>query len=195
MAPQFNAPPGWPQPPADWTPDASWKPDPSWPPAPPGWAFWVEDDATTATPSPLKTRPWSARHWILAPALAFLAGGLLGNVSGQGSAAQGVAAVPSAPPVTITAPPVTRTAPPATVTAPPLTLTAPAVTVTTTVEAAPPAQPAGFASVPAAAAQTDPRFSTCNEARANGHGPYRSGVDPEYDWYRDGDDDGVVCES
>ena len=30
-----------------------------------------------------------------------------------------------------------------------------------------------------------------NEA---GYGPYRSGVDAEYDWYRDRDHDGVVCE-
>ena len=40
---------------------------------------------------------------------------------------------------------------------------------------------------------TDPRFGTCKEARANGYGPYRRG-EPEYAWYRDADDDGVVCE-
>jgi hypothetical protein len=42
--------------------------------------------------------------------------------------------------------------------------------------------------------KTDPRFGTCKEAKAAGYGPYRSGVDPEYDWYRDRDKDGVVCE-
>ncbi len=54
--------------------------------------------------------------------------------------------------------------------------------------AAPP-QPA-----PLAGGGTDPRFGTCKEAIANGFGPYRRGVDPEYDWYRDADSDGIVCE-
>ena len=27
---------------------SGWQPDPSWPPAPPGWQFWVTDDAGTA---------------------------------------------------------------------------------------------------------------------------------------------------
>ncbi|GIF09229.1 excalibur calcium-binding domain-containing protein [Actinoplanes siamensis] len=40
----------------------------------------------------------------------------------------------------------------------------------------------------------DPRFSTCAEAKAEGFGPYTGGVDPEYDWYQDRDDDGEVCE-
>lgn len=40
----------------------------------------------------------------------------------------------------------------------------------------------------------DPRFSTCKEAKAHGYGHYRQGEDPEYDWYRDADHDGVVCE-
>ena len=42
--------------------------------------------------------------------------------------------------------------------------------------------------------QTDPRFRTCKEAKANGYGPYYSGFNPEYDWYIDADSDGVVCE-
>ena len=41
---------------------------------------------------------------------------------------------------------------------------------------------------------TDPQFRTCREAKANGYGPYRQGRDPEYDWYRDADHDGIVCE-
>jgi hypothetical protein len=41
---------------------------------------------------------------------------------------------------------------------------------------------------------TDPRFDTCGEAIAAGYGPYYRGQDPEYDWYRDADGDGVVCE-
>jgi hypothetical protein len=42
---------------------------------------------------------------------------------------------------------------------------------------------------------TDPRFSYCYEANDAGYGPYQRGVDPEYDWYRDNDGDGIVCES
>jgi micrococcal nuclease len=41
---------------------------------------------------------------------------------------------------------------------------------------------------------TDPRFDTCTEAKKNGYGPYNVGSDPEYDWYDDRDNDGVVCE-
>ena len=41
---------------------------------------------------------------------------------------------------------------------------------------------------------TDPRFGTCKEAIKNGYGPYYDGVDEEYDWYRDADSDGIVCE-
>ncbi|GAA0402185.1 hypothetical protein Acor_60330 [Acrocarpospora corrugata] len=40
----------------------------------------------------------------------------------------------------------------------------------------------------------DPRYRTCAEANDNGYGPYRRGIDPEYDWYQDRDGDGIVCE-
>lgn len=40
----------------------------------------------------------------------------------------------------------------------------------------------------------DPRFSSCAKAKEAGYGPYTKGVDVEYDWYRDGDGDGTVCE-
>lgn len=40
----------------------------------------------------------------------------------------------------------------------------------------------------------DPRFPSCKAAKAAGYGPYIEGVDPEYNWYRDGDGDGIVCE-
>jgi excalibur calcium-binding domain-containing protein len=46
----------------------------------------------------------------------------------------------------------------------------------------------------AAAPSTDPRFDYCYEANAAEYGPYFQGRDPEYDWYRDGDGDGEVCE-
>jgi hypothetical protein len=42
--------------------------------------------------------------------------------------------------------------------------------------------------------RTDPRFLTCGLARAAGYGPYRRGVDPEYFWYWDLDQNGVVCD-
>lgn len=41
---------------------------------------------------------------------------------------------------------------------------------------------------------TDPNYGTCSAANAAGRGPYISGVDPEYAFYRDGDSDGMVCE-
>jgi hypothetical protein len=40
----------------------------------------------------------------------------------------------------------------------------------------------------------DPRFSTCTAAKAAGYGPYVRGSDPEYYWYEDRDNDGIVCE-
>jgi hypothetical protein len=40
----------------------------------------------------------------------------------------------------------------------------------------------------------DPRFSYCYQAIDAGYGPYYEGVDPEYGWYDDADNDGVVCE-
>ena len=39
----------------------------------------------------------------------------------------------------------------------------------------------------------DPRFSSCKQAKASGYGPYKKGQ-PEYEWYRDGDGDGITCE-
>lgn len=40
----------------------------------------------------------------------------------------------------------------------------------------------------------DKRFGSCKEAIAAGYGPYHKGVHPEYQFYRDVDGDGVVCE-
>ena len=40
----------------------------------------------------------------------------------------------------------------------------------------------------------DPRFDYCYQATAKGYGPYHRGRDPEYAWYTDADNDGVVCE-
>ena len=43
-------------------------------------------------------------------------------------------------------------------------------------------------------AGTDPRYSTCTEAKSHGYGPYYRSRDTEYSWYDDRDNDGVVCE-
>ena len=56
-----------------------------------------------------------------------------------------------------------------------------------------PVQPAAVAPAPAPAG-TDPRFPNCKQAIAAGYGNYIQGVNPEYDWYRDGDNDGINCE-
>jgi hypothetical protein len=45
VALRFNPPPGWPAPPEGFVPGPGWQPDPGWPSAPPGWQFWVPDDA------------------------------------------------------------------------------------------------------------------------------------------------------
>jgi Excalibur calcium-binding domain len=61
--------------------------------------------------------------------------------------------------------------------------------------AAEPDEPPAPAQLADTSNDTDPHFSYCYEANDAGYGPYREGVDPEYDWYDDRDDDGIVCES
>lgn len=56
------------------------------------------------------------------------------------------------------------------------------------------AQARRAAAAAAANAKLDPRFDWCYEANAAGYGNYVQGRDPEYDWYDDADNDGVVCE-
>lgn len=60
--------------------------------------------------------------------------------------------------------------------------------------AAPPPPPPRPPPPPPPDSGTDPRFGTCREAIANGYGDYVAGVDPEYAWYDDRDNDGIVCE-
>ena len=60
-----------------------------------------------------------------------------------------------------------------------------------------PVQPAVVPPAPVApveAAGTDPQFPNCKQAIAAGYGNYIQGVNPEYNWYRDGDGDGINCE-
>jgi endonuclease YncB( thermonuclease family) len=56
-----------------------------------------------------------------------------------------------------------------------------------------PVEPAPAEPAPVAPA-TDPQFRTCGDANDNGYGNYQAGVDPEYAWYQDRDNDGWVCE-
>jgi hypothetical protein len=72
--------------------------------------------------------------------------------------------------------------------------TAPHVTSPAPLAPIPPAPSPSPTRTAAPAPGLDPRFATCRAANAAGHGPYRSGVDAEYGWYRDRDHDGVVCE-
>lgn len=81
-----------------------------------------------------------------------------------------------------------------TATAAPTTTAAPVTAPPTPAPTAPPQTVAFVAPPPAPAPATDPRFDTCKDAKANGFGPYSRGVDPEYNWYRDADSDGIVCE-
>lgn len=56
------------------------------------------------------------------------------------------------------------------------------------------ADPVPLVAAPEPGSGTDTRYGTCKEAKSHGLGPYTQGVDPEYDWYRDADNDGFVCE-
>ncbi|WP_433376615.1 excalibur calcium-binding domain-containing protein [Streptosporangium sp. CA-115845] len=40
----------------------------------------------------------------------------------------------------------------------------------------------------------DPKYATCKEANDNGYGPYHKGIHEEYDWYIDGNKNGIACE-
>jgi hypothetical protein len=46
-----------------------------------------------------------------------------------------------------------------------------------------------------AAADLDPKFDSCEAAIAEGYGPYERGIDAEYAYYEDTNNDGTVCES
>lgn len=57
-----------------------------------------------------------------------------------------------------------------------------------------PSEPAAEIPPVASTGGDDPKFNSCKEVKSNGLGPYVRGTDPEYEWYRDGDGDGTVCE-
>lgn len=44
-------------------------------------------------------------------------------------------------------------------------------------------------------AALNPKYATCQQAKAAGYGPYTKGLHPEYAWYPDLDNNGVACNS
>ena len=174
----------------------------------------VEPSPTTAmASSPRGLGRWPLWAKIATPVVALLvAGGIAGTVTGSNRdpvvppATQPAASVKPLAEVTDTKAVVVASIVPATVasTTPPTAAPTSAATVPPTAAPTVPAAPAPVATPapvvtpaptqPPAQPATDPRFGTCKEAKANGYGPYVRGQDPEYNWYRDGDNDGVVCE-
>lgn len=132
------------------------------------------------------------------------------STNNDSSAAVTLAAETSAPlatdaPIVVTTPTtaaatVTTAAPestPAPTPPPPVAPTAPPTVAPTAAPTVPPTQaPPPPPSIQPAAnlPLNDPQFGTCKEAKANGYGPYVQGRDPEYGWYQDRDNDGIVCE-
>ena len=96
-----------------------------------------------------------------------------------------------APPAKTVPPTIASTVPP---TPPPTPAPTVAPTPAPTVAPTPPPTPAPTLAPVPTVPQTDPRFGTCKEAKANGYGPYVRGRDVEYNWYTDRDGDGIVCE-
>ncbi|WP_436757139.1 SecDF P1 head subdomain-containing protein [Streptosporangium sp. V21-05] len=72
--------------------------------------------------------------------------------------------------------------------------TAPATTNTAGTNANRPADTTGDTSANAPREGVDRKYPTCKAARENGDGPYFKGTHEEYQWYVDGDGDGVACE-
>ncbi len=119
--------------------------------------------------------------WATAPEQAATAR-LLTGCPGQTLPTQATSAVPAPDPSTDPAPPA------APVTTSPTHRPSPRPT------PRPTAEPTSPAPEPVQSVGLDPRFGTCKAAIAAGYGPYTQGVDPEYDWYRDSDHDGIDCE-
>lgn len=159
----------------------------------------------------------SGRGFLSLPGRPFgvglLGAALVVTIAGGAVGASGSPTTPAGTPSSTRATPTpraTRTVTPSpTTTATPVPTTPAPVTPTPAAPPAPapapaapaPAPPAPEAPAPPAAEQPapaggglDPRFDTCKKAKAAGYGPYVKGVDPEYDWYRDADHDGVDCE-
>lgn len=146
------------------------------------------------SPPPTGLPKLSKKHLIGYPVTALIA-----LMIGSGGSAEPVAPLAAPVPKTITATVTDRVTDTVT-----QTVEVPGPTLTQTVTVAAPAPKAtakatSRATAPAplkapAPSSLDPRFDTCRAAKAAGYGPYYEGRDPEYDWYRDADNDGKVCE-
>jgi hypothetical protein len=140
---------------------------------------------------PRRAQPVTGK-WLTSKPFMALGAGVIGITLGA-IVAGGSDATTTGPPTTTTVTATTRVVqtepgPTATVRVTQKAKPAPRKTVTVT------ARPKGSESVKAAP-HLDKRYATCRDAIAAGLGPYRRGVDPEYDWYQDRDGDGFVCES
>lgn len=146
------------------------------PPAPdPGTASIFVDDTVTAAPTTAATTPAT-----------------------EPTTAPPATAAPTTTPPPVTMAPTTRPAPTAAPTKRPPRTVAPLPRkprpAPTTARPKPKPAPPRTTPPPPPRPSSDPRFATCKAAKAAGYGPYVQGQDLEYDWYRDADGDGIVCE-
>ena len=63
---RFNVPPNWPVP-QGWMPGPSSEVNPAWPPAPPGWQFWIDDEATS--PPTFVEMDAATPEWDMTPSM------------------------------------------------------------------------------------------------------------------------------
>lgn len=161
------------------------------PPPPPSWP----------TTEPNAALRFMSAHKVLTAVGAFVLLGLVGNAIGEEPAEKKPVAVAPVVAEATTAPPETEAPAPVATTTPPKprpTTVAPTTRAPLRIVSPPKPKPTTKAPAPVrttvAAPRTDPHFGTCREAIAHGYGPYVQGRDEEYDWYRDADSDGVVCE-
>ncbi|MCW2904192.1 MAG: hypothetical protein JWO67_6457 [Streptosporangiaceae bacterium] len=143
-------------------------------------------------PPPHPVRPRTSNQTLLGCGIAVVAGFLLLVGCGVGAAMGKDPAAAGRPTATET---VTEEATVAVTAETTVTVTATARAAAPQASRRPAPRRATRRPAPAPQSRTDPHFGTCREANAAGYGPYRSGVDPEYDWYTDRDHDGVVCET
>lgn len=108
---------------------------------------------------------------------------------------------PDGTPVTTATTAPSRTTPPASAApSPPSKSPPPPSPSTSSASASPsptPSSPTPTPHPPSAGPRVDQRYPNCAAVVANGLGPYRQGVDPEFEWYRteDANQDGTVCAS
>lgn len=145
----------------------------------------MQDSQTAWAPrEPRVKKPWYKRKWFVLTALIFLLFVLIGscgdNTEPTSSSSEGTTT--TAPPRLFVTPSTTTTTTTKPKPTPKKTIAKPRPTVRTTT--------APKVSTP----KVDLNYGTCAQAKAAGKGPYYRGRDIEYNFYRDRDGDGVVCE-